>query len=746
MNINIKDEITNKKIHLVNKKEKNKKNEYNQKIEKTQKNNIRHINNLKNKTELNRINEKNTKTLEERNNIRNYNDKKLNHNHYINYNYNILNENDKNEKEKRHLRNRSNKIIRNKKKNNKFSEKIYKKEEHAISRLINNPKEKQRKNNFLQQVFTKPVSTINKNVIIGETITIRELANKMAIKSSQVIKTMIKMGAMATINQIIDQETAQLVVEEMGHNVILRKENELEESILKDRDIGVAIQKPRAPIVTIMGHVDHGKTSLLDYIRSTKIAHKEAGGITQHIGAYHVKTKKGIITFLDTPGHAAFTSMRSRGTKVTDIVVLVVAADDGVMPQTIEAIQHAKAANVPIIVAINKIDKVNSNPDRIKNELSKYDIIPECWGGKTQFIEVSAKKGIGIDILLDSILIQAKILELKTIYTGMARGVVIESYLDKGRGPVATILVQEGTLNKGDIILCGFEYGRIRAMRDEFGKDVKSAEPSIPIEIFGLSNIPSAGDKASVVRDEKKAREVALYRQGKFRDIKLDRQQKSKLKNIFSNTKENKISELNIILKTDVQGICEAIKNSLKKLSNDKVKIKIIFSGVGNITETDATLAIASNAIILGFNVKPETSAKRFIENENINFQYYSVIYNLIDDIKQSMLGMIKPEYKHKIIGIAKVKNIFKSTKSTTIAGCIVIEGIINRNNLIHILRNDIIIHEGEIESLRRFKDDVNEVYNGTECGIGIKNFNNICINDIIKVLKVIEIKHSINN
>lgn len=587
---------------------------------------------------------------------------------------------------------------------------------------------------------------INRDVVIGETISVAELANKMAVKGSQVVKTMMKMGAMVTINQVVDQETAQLVAEEMGHKVILRRENELEEAILSDRDTGEAIAEPRAPVVTIMGHVDHGKTSLLDYIRSTKVASGEAGGITQHIGAYHVETDKGMITFLDTPGHAAFTSMRARGAKATDIVVLVVAADDGVMPQTIEAIQHAKAANVPVVVAVNKIDKHEADPDRVKNELSQYGIVAEEWGGENQFINVSAKKGTGVDELLEAILLQAEVLELKAIRTGMASGVVIESYLDKGRGSVATILVQEGTLNKGDIVLCGFEYGRIRAMRNELGEEIQSAGPSIPVEILGLSNVPSAGDEATVVRDEKKAREVALYRQGKFREVKLARQQKSKLENMFADMEDGKISELNIVLKTDVQGSCEAIIDSLQKLSTDEVKVKIIGSGVGGITETDVTLAAASNAIIIGFNVRADAAARRIVESENLDLRYYSVIYSLIDEIKQAMSGMLAPEYKQQIIGLAEVRDVFKSPKFGAIAGCMVVEGIIKRNNPIRVLRDNVVIYEGELESLRRFKDDVNEVRNGMECGIGVKNYNDVRVGDMIEVFEVIEVKRSIDN
>ncbi len=602
---------------------------------------------------------------------------------------------------------------------------------------------KHRKGSSLQQGFTRPAQAVNRDVVIGETISVAELANKMAVKGSQVIKAMMKMGAMATINQVIDQETAQLVAEEMGHKVTLRRENELEEAVMSDRDTGAAVES-RAPVVTIMGHVDHGKTSLLDYIRSTKIASGEAGGITQHIGAYHVETDNGMITFLDTPGHAAFTAMRARGAQATDIVVLVVAADDGVMPQTIEAVQHAKAAGVPVVVAVNKIDKPEADPDRVKNELTQYGIIPEEWGGENMFVNVSAKTGTGIDDLLQAILLQAEILELTAVSKGMASGVVIESFLDKGRGPIATVLVREGTLNKGDIVLCGFEYGRVRAMRDELGREVLVAGPSIPVEILGLSGVPAAGDEATVVRDEKKAREVALYRQGKFREVKLARQQKSKLENMFANMAEGEVSELNIVLKSDVQGSVEAISDSLLKLSTDEVKVKIIGSGVGGITETDATLAAASNAIILGFNVRADASARRVIEAENVDLRYYSVIYNLIDEVKAAMSGMLAPEFKQQIIGLAAVRDVFKSPKFGAIAGCMVTEGIVKRHNPIRVLRDNVVIYEGELESLRRFKDDVNEVRNGMECGIGVKNYNDVRVGDMIEVFEVIEIKRTI--
>lgn len=648
-------------------------------------------------------------------------------------------ENDAKVEGERRTRSRGSKATKQKK-GNKLSESKADREE---ARAVTRGNKSKRNPSSLEQSFNKPAQMLNREVMIGETITVAELANKMAVKGSQVIKVMMKLGAMATINQVINQETAQLVAEEMGHKVILRRENELEEALMSDRDTGAAAES-RAPVVTIMGHVDHGKTSLLDYIRSTKVAAGEAGGITQHIGAYHVETDNGMITFLDTPGHAAFTSMRARGAQATDIVVLVIAADDGVMPQTIEAIQHAKAAKVPLVVAVNKIDKPEADANRVKQELSQYGVMPEEWGGEAQFVHVSAKVGTGIDELLNAILLQAEVLELKAVRSGMASGVVIESFLDKGRGPVATILVQEGTLNRGDIVLCGFEYGRVRAMRDELGHEVASAGPSIPVEILGLSSIPAAGDAATVVRDEKKAREVALYRQGKFREVKLARQQKSKLENIFSNMTDGEVSELNIVLKSDVQGSCEAIIDSLVKLSTDEVKVKIVGCGVGGITETDATLAAASNAIMLGFNVRADASARRVIEAENLDLRYYSVIYSLIDEVKQAMSGMLAPEYKQQIIGLAEVRDVFKSPKFGAIAGCMVTEGTIKRHNPIRVLRANVVIYEGELESLRRFKDDVNEVRNGMECGIGVKNYNDVRVGDMIEVFEIIEIQRTI--
>lgn len=595
--------------------------------------------------------------------------------------------------------------------------------------------------NQQQHGFNKPVAPVARDVVIGETITVSDLAQKMAVKASEVIKVIMKLGDMVTINQVIDQETAQLVAEEMGHKVIIRKENELEEAVLNDRDMA-AKAEPRAPVVTIMGHVDHGKTSLLDYIRKAKVASGEAGGITQHIGAYHVKTKNGgMITFLDTPGHAAFTAMRARGAKATDIVVLVVAADDGVMPQTIEAIQHAKAGNVPIVVAINKIDKPTADPTRVVNELMRYGIMSEDMGGDTQFVKVSAKTGVGIDDLLDAILLQAEVLELKAVKDGMASGVVIEARLDKGRGPVASILINQGTLHVGDIVLCGLEYGKVRAMRDELGRNVTSAGPSIPVEILGLSGVPVSGDEATVVRDEKKAREVANYRQGKYRELKIAKQKKSQLATMFQ---DGAAHELNIVLKADVQGSVEAIRDSLLKLSTDEVKVNIIYEGVGGITETDATLASASSAIVVGFNVRADASARRVIDSEHIDVRYYSVIYDLIDEVKQAMSGLLGSEVKQQIIGLAEVRQVFKHPKFGLIAGCMVLEGMIKRSAPIRVLRDNVVIFEGELDSLRRFKDDVAEVKAGFECGCGVKNYQDVRVNDQIEVFENIEVKRTL--
>lgn len=595
----------------------------------------------------------------------------------------------------------------------------------------------------LQHGFNKPAAPVVREVRLTETITVAELANRMSVKAAEVIKSMMKMGEMVTINQVLDQETASLVVEEFGHTPVVVHDNALEELVLSDRgDVGELM--PRAPVVTVMGHVDHGKTSLLDYIRKTKIAAGEAGGITQHIGAYHVDTGHGMITFLDTPGHAAFTSMRARGASATDVVILVVAADDGVMPQTIEAVQHAKAANVPLIVAVNKMDKPTADPDRIKSELSQHDVLSEEWGGEVQFVHVSAKTGDNIDALLEAVLLQSEMLDLRADVEGLAQGVVIESRLDKGRGPVASVLVQSGTLRRGDIVLCGLEYGRIRAMRDELGRDVETAGPSTPVEILGLSGVPDAGDEVTVVKDERKAREVSNYRQGKYRDVKLARQQKSKLENMFSDMEEGDVAELNIVLKSDVQGSLEAITESLAVLSTDEVKVNIVGSGVGGITETDISLAGASNAIVIGFNVRADATARRLSENENIELRYYSVIYDLIEEITQAMTGMLSPEFKQVIIGLAEVRDVFKSPRIGAIAGCMVTEGIVKRSAPIRVLRDNIVIYEGELESLRRFKDDVQEVRHGMECGIGVKNYNDVKVGDQIEVFETIQVERTL--
>ena len=590
--------------------------------------------------------------------------------------------------------------------------------------------------------FQKPVNPVVYEVELPETITVANLAQKMSVKAAEVIKAMMNLGSMVTINQVLDQETATIVVEEMGHSVKLINDDAIEEQILETEDAGDAVK--RSPVVTIMGHVDHGKTSLLDYIRKTKITSGEAGGITQHIGAYNVHTKTGDITFLDTPGHAAFTAMRSRGAKSTDIVVLVVAADDGVMPQTKEAIQHARAAEVPIIVAINKMDKPEADPERVKNELSQNDVIPEDWGGDTIMLNVSAHTGEGVDDLLEAIVLQAEMLELKAVVKGVARGVVVEARLDKGRGPVATILVQRGTLNKGDILLAGLEYGRVRAIINDKGESLESAGPSMPVEVLGLSGTPSAGDEATVVENERKAREVAVFRQSKSREVKLARQQAAKLENMFSQMEEGDVSTVNIVLKADVQGSVEAIVDALLKLSTDEVKVKIIASGVGGINESDANLAVASNAIVVGFNVRADAVAKRILDEEEIDLRYYSVIYDLIDEVKTAMTGMLAPEFKEEISGLAEVRDVFRSPKFGAIAGCMVVEGTIKRNNPIRVLRDNVVIYEGELESLRRFKDDVNEVKQGTECGIGVKNYNDVKEGDQIEVFERVVVKREL--
>lgn len=592
----------------------------------------------------------------------------------------------------------------------------------------------------LVQTFEKPVAPIVREVFIPESITVAELAQKMSVKAAEVIKVMMTMGAMATINQVIDQETAALVVEEMGHKPTLLKENAVEESLGLAGEYS-AEMKIRPPVVTIMGHVDHGKTSLLDYIRRTKVTSAEAGGITQHIGAYHVNTPKGTITFLDTPGHEAFTAMRARGAKATDIVVLVVAADDGVMPQTLEAIQHAKAANAPIIVAVNKIDKPEADPEKIKTELSKHDVVPEEWGGDTMFTNISAKTGAGIEEFLDSILVLAEVLELKSPVDCLARGVVIESRLDKSRGPVATVLVQSGSLRKGDILLAGLHYGRIRTMLGDDGKQTDLAGPSIPVEILGLSGVPSSGDEAIVVGSEKKAREIALFRQGKYRDIKLARQQAAKLENILNRMEEGEVKSLNIVLKTDVQGSAEAIVDALNKLSTEEVKIQMVSSGVGGINSSDINLAIASSGIVIGFNVRADAVARSLAERESVELRYYGVIYDLVNDVKSALRGMLAPKFEEKVIGLAEVREVFRSSKIGAIAGCMVIEGVLKRNKPIRVLRDNVVIYEGELESLRRFKEDVAEVRSGMECGIGVKNYNDVKTGDQIEVYEKIEVK-----
>ncbi|QJC31742.1 translation initiation factor IF-2 [Enterobacteriaceae endosymbiont of Donacia tomentosa] len=590
----------------------------------------------------------------------------------------------------------------------------------------------------LYQNFKKPIKSINRNIIINENISVIELSNKMAVKSSKLIKIILNMGEkISNINQLLDQETAQLIAEEMGHKVILRHENDMEKLLINEKNNAYETPVYRAPVVTIMGHVDHGKTSLLDYIRSSNITLQEAGGITQHIGSYQVTFNNKNITFLDTPGHAAFTSMRFRGIQITDIVILVIAADDGVMPQTIEAIQHAQKIKVSIIVAINKIDKNIPNFEKIKSELSKYGLLSEEWGGNNIFVNISAKTGEGINNLLNAIILQAEILELKAVNKGMARGTVIEAYLDKGRGPIANILVKEGMLTKGNIVLCGFTYGKIRGLRNYQGLEVLEAGPSTPVEILGLSEIPYAGDTVIVVRDEKKAKAVATYRKNKYREKKLASKQKL-FKKVFSNLDNKKVYELNILLKGDVQGTVEAIKDALLNLSNEKINVKIISFGVGDINETDISLAhaVKNNVIIIAFNIKANNIAKTIIKSENIKVWYFSIIYNLIENVQKYMKKIIIPKYVSKILGLAEVRNIFTFPKIGIIAGCNVINGIIKRNNSIKLLRNNIIVYEGVLESLRRFKENVNEVRNGMECGISIKNYNDIHIGDKIEVFE----------
>lgn len=594
----------------------------------------------------------------------------------------------------------------------------------------------------LEQVFEKPTAPVIREVNIPETITVSDLAQKMSVKGAEVIKVMMGLGAMVTINQVIDQETAVIVVTEMGHKPKLLKENPLEDDLsIETTEHGEAIT--RAPVVTIMGHVDHGKTSLLDYIRRTKVVASEAGGITQHIGAYHVETQKGMITFLDTPGHEAFTAMRARGAKCTDIVILVVAADDGVMPQTIEAIQHARAANVPIIVAVNKIDKPDADPEKIRIALSQYNVIADDWGGDTMFQAISAKTGQGVDELLDRILLQAEVLELTAVNKGPARGVVIESRLDKGQGPVATVLVLRGELRKGDFILAGREFGRVRAMIGDDGKFHEFAGPGMPVEVLGLSGAPVAGDEVHAVADERKAREIAQFRQGKYREVQLAKRQSAKLENVFAQMSSGQ-STLNILIKADVQGSVEAICEALRKLTTDEVKVNIVASGIGGITETDANLAIASNAIIMGFNVRADAQARQLIEREGVDLHYYSIIYDLIDQVKAALTGLLKPTYQEKIVGLAEVRDVFRSSKFGAIAGCMVIDGVVKRHLPIRVLRNNVVIYKGELESLRRFKEDASEVRSGMECGIGVKNYNDVKAGDQIEVFETFEIARTL--
>jgi translation initiation factor IF-2 len=590
------------------------------------------------------------------------------------------------------------------------------------------------------QNFVAPSEPLVKDVLIPETISVADLAHKMAVKATEVIKTLMGMGMMVTINQVLDQDTAIIVVEEMGHKPEAAKENDLESFLDEESSSVNEIIEPRPPVVTVMGHVDHGKTSLLDYIRTTKVTKGEAGGITQHIGAYHVETPKGMITFLDTPGHEAFSAMRARGAKATDIVILVVAVDDGVMPQTIEAINHSKAAGVPLIVAINKIDKPDSNPEKVRGELLGHEVIPEELGGDSMFIEVSAQTGQGIDNLLDAVLLQAEVLELKAPINTPAKGIIVEGRLDKGRGPVTTLLVQSGTINISDTLLAGNASGKIRGMLDENGKNIKQATPSIPAEIIGLSDVPNAGDEFIVINDEKKAREIALFRQGKFRDVKLAKQQASKLENIMDQMTEAEVKFLPLIIKADVQGSCQALAGSLEKLSTDEVKVKVVHSAVGAINESDINLASASNAVIIAFNVRSSGGARKLGESLDIDVRYYSVIYEAIDEVKAALGGLLSPEQKEVTLGMVEIRDIFKASKVGTIAGCFVLEGVIKKGSNIRLLRDDAVIYEGQLDSLKRFKDDVKEVKSNFECGISIKNFDDLQVNDKLEAYEHVQV------
>jgi len=591
--------------------------------------------------------------------------------------------------------------------------------------------------------FSAPTEPIVREIMVPETISVSALAQKMSVKAADVIKVLMKMGSMVTINQMLDQDTAMIVVEEMGH-IAKYAEIDNPENFLTDHEASASEAElfPRAPVVTVMGHVDHGKTSLLDYIRRTRVAGGEAGGITQHIGAYHVETDHGMVTFLDTPGHEAFTAMRARGTKITDIVILVVAADDGVMPQTIEAIHHAKAAKIPIIVAVNKIDKPEANAERIRHELVAHEVVPEDWGGDTMFVEVSAKTGHGIDALLESILLQAEVLELKAPTKTPAKGVVIESRLDKGRGPVATILVQSGTLHRGDVLLAGAVFGKVRAMNDENGKAIKLAGTSIPVEIQGLSEVPEAGETVLVLDDERKAREIALFRQGKYRDVKLAKQQAAKLENVFDQQEDVKV--LSLIIKADVQGSCEALAYALQKISTDEVKVNIIHSGVGAIIESDVNLSLASKAVIIGFNVRADASARNLNASSGVDVRYYNIIYEAVDEIKAALSGLMSPERKESITGLIDIREIYRIPKVGTVAGCYVLDGFVKRNSLVRVLRDGLVIHSCELDSLKRFKDDVKEVREGFECGLSLRNFNDIQVGDQLEVYEIVETARSL--
>jgi translation initiation factor IF-2 len=593
--------------------------------------------------------------------------------------------------------------------------------------------------------FQKPTAPVVHEVKVPDNISVGDLAQQMSIKAAEVIKELMKMGMMVTINQVLDQDTAALVVEEMGHKVVFHKEEDVEDKLfasIASEPEGEML--PRAPVVTIMGHVDHGKTSLLDHIRKSKVADGEAGGITQHIGAYRVETGHGVITFLDTPGHAAFSAMRARGAQATDLIILVVAADDGVMPQTKEAVQHAKAAGVPLIVAVNKIDRAEAQPDKVMQELVAEEVVPEDWGGDTQFIKVSAKTGEGVDKLLDAILLQSEILEFTAPVEGFAQGIVVESSLDKGRGSVATVLVQSGTLKKGDAIVAGVEHGRVRAMFDENGKPVKEAGPSTPVEVLGLSGVPQAGDSMVALADEKRAREVAEMRSEQQRDSRLAEQKAAKLNEMFTRMGEGEVSYVNLIIKADVQGSVEALKESLQKIHTEEARVKIVAAGVGGINESDANLALTSGAAIIGFNVRADASARKVIEESNLDLRYYSIIYEVIDDVKQAVAGLLSPEIREEIIGLAQVRDVFRSSKLGAIAGCMVVEGVVKRNSPIRVLRDNVVIYEGELESLRRHKDDVMEVKGGTECGIGVKNYNDVKSGDQIEVFSRTEVQREL--